>query len=1168
MLRNNKKGISIGFWLALALIMVTMYLIVAINTEIIIDAPLGENQYKLLEANEKSEIAKIYLEQSFKYALQNSINTFQTNKNQIQLDYFCGEHVHPIYLTSNKKNCVPDFNLLFKSNVDNEFQKYFSNSKLFSFYSWDYYILTNQRTNFNKPTLSVNVVSLPNSKLKIPIGESTQNSEKAQYPIGPLGTCGNEIIKDCKDNQCIADVANTFYQLYSLSGLKFPYVWGGESPYTYEDTSLNGACSDFFDQSTITRFEPPPRNNILTKQGFDCSGWVWWVGKHANVQELINRKSADEYYQDFKNSKNFEWAKIDKDLTPELASEILIPGDIIFYKDIDDVKITHVMIYVGNLEIIHSTPNQGLIKETIPNTYYQGIQAISRYLIEKPTIDSAENTQLENEDAKECILYFDTSDWKNENIRAGQQNIDFNKFNEQLMTYENGLFTKSLEQAHINNPNVPTQLVKSIIYAETAGAEFDNYLSGKTKCSQVGYCGLMQMGSGACSDVKFICNWDSLKTGTDYQANNRVIDFRQLGVESGAAYLNQIIKHLEINGFTTPEKPNYYFTALLYNAGLGNGIDILEHAMDRTGTTKEFLKWSHITKADIRKEFPNDEAKVNEVYGYPNMVGKALSLQCSGDPLAMFVTGETYSRSYIEIQPNLKEEIEFDLKKYEKVNQFVSAIKSNCNEQTNLQECIQTSIKEVSNLNFKVYYLSDYSKFYGVNLFKDFFTAASTIFSDLFTSGSYYASSLGALNYEDKFKDSIVDQMLNCRELEQSNCLCPIYIDFSLLEKLDGTYDNQKIIKFYENSNNEYVADSLITINNQLFLNPESKSLKISFNPLLQTIGNDIDDKSSELNFTFTRTNLNENLTEMKFKNKLTNEIKSWKIKENSNAIYLYKKTNKDLQWYYYEDNPFNPPFCMNKQTYHRFAIDFNEEDMLKFSLAIEDKQMPQYNVEKSELNAVQHNCMNTNAVLLSWKIVEPTEPLYAFNIFAKSGTTSDLNTEIISQYESITKEDLENLNPIIINKLYYDESNKTFYYLTNKIGKIELYPNQQYTFSIAGVDNYNNSLDIDISMHLMNNVAFKIQENLNQNIIIQSYASSMGISKETLSASLCGGYVAGILGSWANVFGAGIDLGDLEGVENVDLSKLNELNDLLGSQFTCCITYPDTVVLSTPNYK
>lgn len=86
--------------------------------------------------------------------------------------------------------------------------------------------------------------------------------------------------------------------------------------------------------------------------GTDCSGFTYAVFKHFGIN--LNRVSKDQYLNG----------------TPVEKSNLL-PGDLVFFNTGGNTQISHVGIYIGNNQYIHSTDskNQGVIISSLNSSY-------------------------------------------------------------------------------------------------------------------------------------------------------------------------------------------------------------------------------------------------------------------------------------------------------------------------------------------------------------------------------------------------------------------------------------------------------------------------------------------------------------------------------------------------------------------------------------------------------------------------------------------------------------------------------------------------------------------------------------------------------------------------------------------------------------------------------
>lgn len=124
---------------------------------------------------------------------------------------------------------------------------------------------------------------------------TTTSADDSQFDFEHEKNYTNKGSVDCRD---LVD--------YSKQYIGTPYVWGG--------TDLTA--------------------------GVDCSGFVYSVYKHYGI--TLNRTSRDMYTQGI-----------------AVAKSELVPGDLVFFNTGGDSVISHVGMYIGNGEYIHSTNGAG-----------------------------------------------------------------------------------------------------------------------------------------------------------------------------------------------------------------------------------------------------------------------------------------------------------------------------------------------------------------------------------------------------------------------------------------------------------------------------------------------------------------------------------------------------------------------------------------------------------------------------------------------------------------------------------------------------------------------------------------------------------------------------------------------------------------------------------------
>ncbi|MFJ5964368.1 C40 family peptidase [Bacillus sp. NPDC093026] len=99
---------------------------------------------------------------------------------------------------------------------------------------------------------------------------------------------------------------------------------------------------------------PYQKGGTDPKTGFDASGFIQYVYKESESFDLP-RKVVDQY-------------QIGEKVSLEKAK----PGDLVYFRSLDETKDvpTHVALYAGNHEIIHSTLTQGVTKMDVSKSKY------------------------------------------------------------------------------------------------------------------------------------------------------------------------------------------------------------------------------------------------------------------------------------------------------------------------------------------------------------------------------------------------------------------------------------------------------------------------------------------------------------------------------------------------------------------------------------------------------------------------------------------------------------------------------------------------------------------------------------------------------------------------------------------------------------------------------
>jgi len=236
---------------------------------------VGSKQFKLIEMYHKGEAALLYVDQAAKLASSQSLVDLGKQGGNANAT-LCGDYLgYSLWIdgSSAAKNCFPDAQESFKEILQDNLNKRLNDYPETSFPENNYIFSLSGTSVIGIALEPINFI-----KEYVPgIGNPNDNDNK---------------IQQCNSGDCVAERAKYYAHMYDT----LPYVYGGESPYSYEmsikDQVEKGPDSIFYGIS-LTKYQPAGSiyTGRITIPGFDCTGLVWWILKHSGINTFY-RDSA------------------------------------------------------------------------------------------------------------------------------------------------------------------------------------------------------------------------------------------------------------------------------------------------------------------------------------------------------------------------------------------------------------------------------------------------------------------------------------------------------------------------------------------------------------------------------------------------------------------------------------------------------------------------------------------------------------------------------------------------------------------------------------------------------------------------------------------------------------------------------------------------------------
>lgn len=984
---KNKKAFAVLI-LGFAFLITALAIFYTGNMDLSKEEYVGRHQYQILSSNEETQIAQnyvaisaIYSADFASYDLFKLAGIFQeVSETGDPLYPPCGSYQYLSYANA-KRNCTPDYwssyQGFFQRSMSTYLREYPSIPLLFSF-------------SLGKKDLSNNKVRLlaqSSKEFKVPIGQAFRNTD---YTIseGLLGGFTDEKVVPCTTGTCVIEVADYYQNLYDDAD--FPYVWGGETPYPIEDTiELSETPSSFFYGVSVTELKPGTTQP--TEPGFDCSGWTWWIGKHAGLKEFQNRKTAQGYYEVAK-SKETEICSDTGDVC--LASTIFEkaqPGDVLFLGT--PSKIDHMMFYAGNGEISHSAGGKGITREPLPTTYASDkstkIVGVYRFEYLDQGVDSLEQFDPYDGENPEGILFGlqnTTPETNNQTQNNTQNNTSVNKqtitsnlagptaWCDGTESLPKGTYADRIEKEAWNSQGLnyfdiavraglekgvdPALITTHMIYETSMGKNdrcVDQGKSSLTGCTWYSTC------SSECACGGTATLSDQNQVSCTARADRIAFDEASTGVESGVG------DYEECNAYV--DNPDKMWTCMLciYQGNYAGVISGGGNTYFTKDGTCEYAEKFKKTYCSWRKYY---EQKGYDATSYSGPTG--------------------VSNSYITFTPYIDTTINMNFDDLEKVSKFVKDLQKNCVD--NLRVCVVKQIELFNSQNPEI--------------------------------------SISMNAESDALARDIVDQLLDCYNNEQNQCICPLSINLSL------------------NSNNKDELD--IVLRNDKSVNFEDEQITtLPFYPTNVFTGKE--DGHDYVEFLIDKNDLSDN----EFEAQDWLDDYTWDLGLDGSAkidVALLKSSDLEYSWMKYPDEEKSPlQECRDNKKYFRLQSSFSfTSRTMDFSMYLEDTTAPAIVASEPK----QISCTGNPALELSWLVPKDTDPTYDFIIEFQGENESYQAIELSS-------EDKDSINLLSSYQLYKEEtsiSNKYYYIIKELPSGDALEINKTYTYTITARDHYLNN--------------------------------------------------------------------------------------------------------------